>query len=85
MKTAYHNRGDTIGPHQGYRDDAPAAGSGECLVTGMTDEDYERHVALLNRKRRIRRGAVHDQVVDEAVAPETPQNLFDIWKERPDK
>lgn len=50
----------------------------------MNDEDYERHIALLNRKRRIRRGAVHGQVV-EAMEEETPQNSFDIWKERPDK
>ena len=41
----------------------------------MTDEDYERHIALLNRKRRIRRGAVHDQVVDEAVPSETPHPI----------
>lgn len=85
MTRSYHHRSDTIGPHQGYRDDAPSAGSGECSVSRMNDEDYELHIALLNRKRRIRRGAVHDQVVDEAVAPETPQNLYDIWKERPDK
>lgn len=85
MKLSYHNRGDTIGPHQGYRDDAPTAGSGPCSTSTMTDEDYERHIALLNRKRRIRRGAVHGQVVDEAVPAKTPQNLFDIWKERPDK
>lgn len=85
MKTPYHHRSDLIHQHQGYRDDAPTIGSGECSVTRMNDEDYERHIALLNRKRRIRRGAVHDQVVDEAVPSETPQNLFDIWKERPDK
>ncbi len=50
----------------------------------MTDEDYELYQAMLARKR-IRRGAVHGQVVDEAVPAKTPQNLFDIWKERPDK
>lgn len=75
MTRSYHHRSDTIGPHQGYRDDAPVIGSGECNVTRMTDEDYERHIALLNRKRRIRRGAVHDQVVDEAMAPETPHSI----------
>ena len=84
MKLSYHNRGDTIGPHQGYRDDAPAAGSGPCSTYTMTDEDYELYQAMLARKR-IRRGAVHGQVVDEAVPAKTPQNLFDIWKERPDK
>lgn len=77
MKRSYHHRSDTIGPHQGYRDDAPSAGSGECSVTRMTDEDYERHIALLNRKRRIRRGAVHDQVVDEAVPAKTPHSISD--------
>lgn len=75
MTRSYHHRGDTIGPHQGYRDDVPVIGSGECSVTRMTDEDYERHIALLNRKRRIRRGAVHDQVVDEAVPSETPHPI----------
>lgn len=75
MKRSYHHRSDTIGPHHGYRDDAPAAGSGECSVTRMTDEDYERHIALLNRKRRIRRAAVHDQVVDEAVPAKTPHSI----------
>lgn len=84
MKTPYHHRSDLIHQHQDYRDDAPTIGSGECSVTRMNDEDYERHIALLNRKRRIRRGAVHGQVV-EAMEEETPQNSFDIWKERPDK
>ena len=84
MKTPYHHRSDLIHQHQGYRDDAPTIGSGECSVTRMNDEDYERHIALLNRQRRIRRGAVHGQVV-EAMEEETPQNSFDIWKERPDK
>ena len=84
MKTPYHHRSDLIHQHQGYRDDAPTIGSGECSVTRMNDEDYEQHIALLNRKRRIRRGAVHGQVV-EAMEEETPQNSFDIWKERPDK
>lgn len=84
MKTPYHHRSDLIHQHQGYRDDAPTIGSGECSVTRMNDEDYERHIALLNRKRRIRRGAVHGQVV-EAMEEETPQNSFDIWKERPNK
>lgn len=83
MKKSYHHRSDAIGLHQGYRDDAPTVGTGECSVSRMNDEDYELHRALLARKR-IRRGAVHDQVV-EAMETETPQTCFEIWKERPDK
>lgn len=79
MTRSYHHRSDTIGPHQGYRDDAPSAGSGECSVSRMNDEDYELHIALLNRKRRIRRGAVHDQVV-EAMEVETPQMIDFIFR-----
>lgn len=78
MTRSYHHRSDTIGPHQGYRDDAPSAGSGECSVSRMNDEDYELHRALLARKR-IRRGAVHDQVV-EAMGVETPQMIDFIFR-----